>query len=211
MRPFHLLDWWAKKMFQLYRSPLSANYEDVDRGNIDGRTTKREEWTGPSLYAGQQKDGASSAYVFIVLLLQNVEQKGSQSFLSSVPGAGAVTDRSPTFGLFWRFRSALTEQVQCARRTWAKLWSWLWVCWFQKALELFLKFYVIPVYSCNVQKGQEGVVSSAQCTPCAAQTGRSELIISVLPRCTKTVCYKFLIPLPLPLPTLSKNLPPLFI
>lgn len=40
---------------------------------------------------------------------------------------------------------------------------------------------VTPVYPCSAQEDKERAVSSAQCAPCTAETGRSQLIISVLP------------------------------
>lgn len=124
MRPFFLTD-ELKKMFQLYWSSLSAKYEDVDQGNTDEGTTKREEWTGLSLYAGIR-----SVYMFIVYfsLLQNTEQKGSQSLLSSVRGAEAVIDKALMSGSLWRFRTGFTERLQCTQEICAKSWSWLLVC-----------------------------------------------------------------------------------
>lgn len=41
----------SKKLFQLYLSPLSAKYEDVDQENTVGEQ-QSEEGTGPALYAG---------------------------------------------------------------------------------------------------------------------------------------------------------------
>lgn len=57
----------------------------------------------------------------------------------SVLGTEAVTDQSSVLGLLWRFRTAFPEWVQCTQRTWAKAWSWLWVCWLHKYLEQFLR------------------------------------------------------------------------